>query len=85
MGHSHFRPQIEFIKVRSNEPLDFIGRFERLGEDFDTLASNVPPINPLGHENPSPHDSYRSYYDDRTRKIVAELYRGDIEAFNYAF
>jgi hypothetical protein len=39
----------------------------------------------LPHVNRSKHSSYRDYYDDVTRKRVAQVFAKDIDAFGYTF
>ena len=35
--------------------------------------------------NPSTHGHYSLYYDERTRAIIAEYMKADIDAFGYTF
>jgi hypothetical protein len=67
--------------------VDFIGRFERLGEDFATICERIGITPPqLEHRRRAgDRDDYRSYYDDETTALVAERFRADIEMFGYDF
>jgi hypothetical protein len=65
--------------------VDFIGRFERLEEDFGDVCQHLKVNASLSKTNTSKHDSYQGYYTPATRKLVAEHYRRDIELFGYEF
>ena len=72
-----------------NESLDFIGRFENLEQDFNFICDKIgagdvslPHVERSKHTN---HKHYIEYYDNKTRELVRELYRKDIERFGYEF
>lgn len=63
-------------------------RFESLQQDFSEMVENhgLITVDPnLPHRNKTEHDHYSVYYNDTTRKIVSELFKEDIEAFDYIF
>ena len=85
-GWVHFLPQVNFVcdEIGENR-MDITGRFERLAEDFHSIARHLGRSIDLPVTNKSQRGAYRDYYDDQTRAIVAAVYRDDIAAFRYSF
>jgi hypothetical protein len=81
----HFKYQYEEAFYKEKQFVDFIGRFENLEKDWAYVASviNANPV--LPHINATPHKHYTEYYDEESKQIVAEIYKKDIELFNYTF
>lgn len=78
--------QSSYVLDDSCDPLvDFVGRYEKVGRDFARVCERIGVECSLAHENRSSHGDFRKYYTPRTRELVAEAYRKDIEFFGYEF
>ena len=90
LNENHIKEQLSYFPVND---INFIGRFENLQNDFNTVCKEIGINNTqLPHSNSSQrdyfealHKSYTEYYDEETRQIVAEKYAKDIEYFSYEF
>ncbi|NKN34340.1 sulfotransferase family 2 domain-containing protein [Marichromatium bheemlicum] len=68
--------------------VDFIGRYEQLHDDFDTVCTRIgitPPALPHARKATDRKRDYRSYYDDDTAELVARHFARDIELLDYRF
>ena len=65
--------------------VDFVGRFERIEADLRTVCARLGIRARLPHVNATSHRDYRTYYTPRTRKLVEENWREDVELFRYNF
>jgi hypothetical protein len=66
--------------------MDFVGRFENLGEDWLELCRKLGiPEEPLPLYNTSKHKHYTEYYNDELIKIVRNMYIEDVKNFGYRF
>jgi hypothetical protein len=69
---------------------DFVGRLENIEAGFKAVCEELrlPPIK-LPHGNRSSRrqgpGSYREFYNERTRQLIARRYERDIDTFKYAF
>jgi hypothetical protein len=66
--------------------VDFVGRFERLDEDFAIACDRAGvPRCELPRMNSGAGRPLADVYDDESRRLVARLYAADIERFGYSF
>ena len=81
-----FHLQVHWTCDQGESLLDFVGYFEQLQQDWDTVCDHVglSPIR-LPHRRLSNHPHYTQLYDEETKKIVQDLYAEDIEQFKYKF
>ena len=83
-----FMPQIRnIINERGLININFIGKFENLEEDFQTVLKNIGFKN-IVHEvakkmNARPHDHYTKYYNQTILDRVNVLLREDFEGLDY--
>jgi hypothetical protein len=89
----HFRSQHTFITNKNgNIIVDYVGRFERINEDFSLIfnrigQSNIKLPHLWGHHLDIMEDrkKYREYYTEEIQEIVRKRYSKDIEMFGYEF
>jgi len=87
LQHPHWARQCEFLyDTKGNQMVNFIGKFESLKEDYNTICEILKVNKPkLPHHNQSVRNHYTEYYNDKTKKMVEEVYIKDIEIFQYKF
>jgi hypothetical protein len=87
-GRRHVEPQWKFVCDADGQlAVDQIIRFETLAEDIGPVFTRIfgePTALPRVNAARDQRD-YRAFYDGRTRAFVEDMYRGDIELFQYAF
>ena len=85
-NYLHMRPQISWITYKGKIIMDFIGRYEKLQEDFNKVCDMIEIDSyqlPLIRK--SEHSDYHTYYNENMIEIVRNLYKADIEAFGYSY
>jgi hypothetical protein len=66
--------------------VDFVGRFERLEQDFNHICDILSINTNLPHRNKSPISrAYQELYTEENKEIVANWAKQDIELFGYKF
>lgn len=82
----HFAPQYDSVCFQG-EPIPgmFVGRFERLQDDWATIAKRIGAPPEVPHANATRHAPYTEHYDDTSREIVGLLYKKEIEHLGYQF
>lgn len=88
-NHWEYRPQLDWLLLDNKLAIKWLLRFENLDAAWRELTKSLPGLEsvaPLDTLNASRRRKrYQQYYDDETRDLVAQLYRQDIEAFDYLF
>ncbi len=85
--HTHWMPMVNFFSINN---LDFLGRFEDYKNDLDKLSKkiNVEFLNKNFSDNLnfSKKINYLNFYKDKDNiNLVSEIYKNDLETFNYTF
>ena len=81
-----FYPQVEWLKnYREEIDADKIIRFENLNDGINEVFQTLSINQTLPHLNRTPRTDYRDFYDDETRKIIADWFYEDIREFAYRF
>lgn len=67
--------------------VNFVGKFESIEKDFDYIkyVLQIDSTYTLSHSNETKRKHYSEYYNDDTRKIIADKYATDIQLFGYKF
>lgn len=65
--------------------VDFVGRFESLAQDFARVCGKIGVQAKLPELNRTRHQHYTAYYNERSKNLVAEYFKADIELFGYDF
>jgi hypothetical protein len=76
------------IDLHGQLVVDFIGRYERLPEDYAEACRRIgipPPSLPHERRATDRKKDYRSYYTDDTADLVARHFQRDIEILGYRF
>lgn len=92
--HALLRPQYLFIYDGSGTCMvDFVGRFERINEDFETVRKRLGLKKSLPYLNNSQdkqtdapvRKGYQSHFTPELEERIRQLYARDIELFDYQF
>lgn len=66
--------------------LDYVGRFERLAEDFAEICRRLQlPATTLPRENVTSRKPYQQYYSRELAALVGVCWAREVEAFGYRF
>jgi len=87
LGKKSLRPQTFWLINFCNKiPLNYIGKFENINEDFNEICRlmNVNHIK-LPHELNRGFNDYKDVYDENSKNLIKEIYKEEIQLFNYTF
>jgi hypothetical protein len=75
------------LDLHGNIIVDYIGRYERLEDDFQEACNRIgirPPGLPRRRQAKD-RTAYQEYYTDDTAALIGEYFKRDIEMFGYTF
>ena len=81
---SRFKDQSQMSFLEYQVP-DIVIKIENADTEFKQIQQLVGCDAPLQCINSSVHGPYRDYYNDKTKAIVAEWFKDDLNQFNYDF
>lgn len=68
------------------EDFDIIIKMEEIDEKFEVIQNILKSKISLKHHNKGDYEgSYRDYYTDETRDLVADYFKYEIDTFGYTF
>ena len=80
---NHIKLQTSQFPVRD---VDYIARFENFNHEYEYIINEKLKLDTeLVARNKSVHEHYTEFYTDKTRKIVEQVYKPDVEIGNYIF
>ena len=80
----HIQPQYDFLDCGGDIAIDFVGKFESLQRDFNTVQKLLGlEVKKLEIHRANSHNHYESYYDEECRQAIYKFYKKDFEAFGY--
>lgn len=77
--------QSDFVMHQGKLVVDFVGRFENLDADFRHVCDRIDVRCRLKKLNSTRKSVYQQHYDDRTRELIGQTCKRDIEIFGYQF
>ena len=85
----HMKSQHVFLcDKKLNLKTDYLGEYTTLQKDFDKICDSLKikrEILPHTNKTRKNSEHYTEYYDEETKRIVAEKYAKDIKLFSYEF
>ncbi len=80
----HFRPQVDYIMVDSQNGMDFIGRQENFSQDFNTVCNMIGiPTPNTGRYRHTPHKTADNYLTKNSKEIIYNFYKKDFNQLDY--
>lgn len=86
LNEQHGRDLLDWLEDDTDIIVDFVGRYENLDPDWRHICEALKvDVVPLTRENRVERADYRSFYNDRSRAVVADRFARTIAHFGYEF
>ena len=87
IGQFEIKPQLHWILDKKKQmPMDFVGRFENLRQDFDSVADRIGLQEySLPRLIQGSGETYTKHYDAKMKDLVFNCYREEIKMFKYEY
>tara|TARA_B100000700_G_C14892268_1_gene783296 strand:+ start:384 stop:1055 length:672 start_codon:yes stop_codon:yes gene_type:complete len=83
---THFMPQYDFVCDKNGKiMIDYVGRFEDLNKSFSEISHILKLDFKLDHHNKNDKKNYQDVYTSEMIEKVAQIYKKDIDIFEYSF
>lgn len=80
----HVVPMHEFLSIKKDIIVNFVGRFEKMNEDWDHVCKYIGiPKCKLHFLNISKHELWEDIFDKEMRESIFQAYERDFELFGY--
>lgn len=86
VNECHGRDLLEWISDGDKIIVDFVGKYESLEADWGQVCQKLGVASiALPRANRVPRDDYRSFYNETSKRLVADRFAPTIERFAYEF
>lgn len=90
VSHQHLATSDNHIKLQTSQfpvkDIDYLARFENFESEYNFIINEKLNLNrEIVAKNKSRHQHYTGFYNNKTRKIVEQIYKPDIEIGKYSF
>ena len=85
--HVQWKPQEDFILDHNGEMLiDDFFKLEYIKENYSKLSEKIgTDFSLLSHTNKGHYSSFKDFYNQESIELVSEIYKNDINYFNYTY
>ena len=79
--------QLDYISdSKGNVLVNYVGKFENLSDSLEYICDKISLNIPLRKDKVGPvRNPYKDFYSTQDKDLVTQLYKRDIEHFNYEF